>query len=56
MTELTQEEKLSLRLKQVSEEPGLHVIQYYVTPDLKIEWWIVDVKKVEGLKKEVDKT
>ncbi len=57
MTELTQEQKFALRLKQISEEPGLYTIQFYVTPEKVIEFWLVDVKKVEGVKKEgLDKT
>ena len=58
MTELTQEQKLALRLKQVLSEAGLHEIRVYVTPEKVIEFWIVETKSVEGVVKNtnVDKT
>jgi hypothetical protein len=49
MSELTQNEKLSLRLNQVLKEGGLHQIMVYVTPDKQISFWIVNNGKVEGL-------
>jgi hypothetical protein len=49
MTELSQNEKLSLRLNQVLKEGGLHQIMVYVTPDKQISFWIVNNGKVEGL-------
>jgi hypothetical protein len=52
---LTQEDKLSLRLRQVLSESGLHEIRVYVTPDKVVQFWIVNNGKVEGLPQE-DKT
>jgi hypothetical protein len=52
---LSQEEKLSLRLRQVLSESGLHEIRVYVTPDKVVQFWIVNNGKVEGLPQE-DKT
>lgn len=49
--ELTQEEKLALRLKQALSEPGLHEIRVYVTPDKEIQFWVVKSEKVEGFAK-----
>lgn len=51
MTELTQEQKLALRLKQVLSEAGFHEIRVYVTPEKEIEFWVIDSKKVEGVVK-----
>ncbi len=48
MTELTQTEKLALRLKQILSETGLHEIRVYVTPEKEIAFWVVETKKVEG--------
>lgn len=48
---MEQEQKLALRLKQVLEMPGLHEIVVYVTPDKKIQFWVVDTKPVEGVVK-----
>lgn len=58
MTELTQEQKLALRLKQVLSEAGLHEIRVYVTPEKVIEFWVVKTEPVEGVVKNtnVDKT
>lgn len=50
MTELTQEEKLALRLKQALSESGLHEIRVFVTSDKQISFWVVETKKVEGEK------
>jgi len=50
MTELTQEEKFAMRLKQISEKPGLYTIQFYVTPEKVIEFWLVKSEEVEGVK------
>ena len=55
MPELTQEEKLSLRLKQVLSEAGFHEIRVYVTAEKEIEFWVVDSKKIEGLTKHLQK-
>lgn len=49
--ELTQKQKLSLRLEQVLSEAGLHEIRVYVTPEKAIEFWIVKTESVEGLQK-----
>jgi hypothetical protein len=46
---LTQEDKLSLRLRQVLSESGLHEIRVYVTPDKVVQFWVVNNGKVEGL-------
>ena len=48
---MTQEEKLSLRLKQLLSETGLHEIRVYVTPEKVIEFWVVETKQVEGVVK-----
>ena len=48
---LTQEQKLALRLKQIIQEAGLHEIKVYVTPEKVIEFWVVETKEVEGLPK-----
>lgn len=45
---MTQEEKLSLRLRQILSEAGLHEIRIYVTPDKVVQFWIVKTEKVEG--------
>lgn len=45
---MTQEEKLTARLKQVISEAGLHEIVIYVTPDKVVQFWIVETKPVEG--------
>lgn len=45
---MTQEEKLSLRLRQILSEEGLHEIRIYVTPDKVIQFWIVRTEKAEG--------
>ena len=50
MTELTQEQKFALRLKQIISEPGLHELMFYVSPEGKIFWWLVKTNKVEGEK------
>ena len=49
MSELTQADKLSLRLNQVLKEGGLHQIMVYVTPEKEISFWIVKSEKVEGV-------
>lgn len=48
MNELTQEQKLALRLKQVLSEAGLHEIRVYVTPQLEVVWWVVRTDLPEG--------
>ncbi len=47
---MTQEEKLSARLKQALSEPGLHQIVVFVNADKVVVFWLVDTKKVEGEK------
>lgn len=54
MTELTQEQKLALRLKQLLSESGLHEIKVYVTPEKVIEFWIVRTEKPEGMLKSME--
>lgn len=49
--ELTQEQKLALRLKQLISEAGLHEITVYITPEKEIQFWVVKSEKVEGLTK-----
>lgn len=46
--ELTQEQKLALRLKQVLSEAGLHEIRVYVTPAKEVVWWVVRTDLPEG--------
>lgn len=45
---MTQEEKLSARLKQVLSEPGLHEIKIFVNSENVIYFWVVEKKEVEG--------
>ena len=56
MTDLTQEQKLALRLKDLLKTPGLHKIEVYVTPELVWECWFVETKKPEGLPKATQET
>jgi len=49
--ELTQKQKLALRLEDLLKTPGLHVIEVYVTPELVWQCWFVDSRKAEGLPK-----
>lgn len=54
MTELTQEQKLALRLKSLIETSGLHEIQIYVTPEKVVQFWVVKTDRVEGEKPVVE--
>ena len=49
---MTQDEKFTVRLKQVLSEAGLHEIVVYVTPEKTIGFWVVKQDKTEGEQKE----
>jgi L-rhamnose mutarotase len=50
---MTQEEKLSARLKQVLSETGLHEIKVYINAEKEVVFWVVETKKAEGEKSSV---